>query len=219
MSGGRCARATNWSARPSGTVVLDATAGSDAGVDIVSSEYATVAAEQTALENLSETVADQIVARLALYARAAPAGEVKAAKGSIDRAVDQPNRDIRFYLFHGQDESQSRALAARVAEALSASRFLISAASIKADPASLADEAGAMNLFGGTRVVWIEPATKDIEEGVIALLEGAGDRKSGDRNRRLAAEDLGAAEAGRRLAAVPRLMRPTCPRARKRSGW
>jgi DNA polymerase-3 subunit delta len=97
---------------------------------------------------------------------------VKAAKGGIDRAVDQPNRDIRFYLFHGQDESQSRALAARVAEALSASRFLISAASIKADPASLADEAGAMNLFGGTRVVWIEPATKDIEEGVIALLEG-----------------------------------------------
>jgi len=97
---------------------------------------------------------------------------VKAAKGSIDRAVDQPNRDVRFYLFHGQDQSQSRALAARVAEALSASRFLISAASIKADPASLADEAGAMNLFGGIRVVWIEPATKDIEEGVVALLEG-----------------------------------------------
>jgi DNA polymerase-3 subunit delta len=29
-----------------------------------------------------------------------------------------------------------------------------------------------MNLFGGVRVVWIEPATKDIEEGVAALLEG-----------------------------------------------
>jgi LPS-assembly lipoprotein len=51
-----------------GEVVLDATAGSDAGIDIVSSEYATVAAEQTALENLADTVADQIVARLALYA-------------------------------------------------------------------------------------------------------------------------------------------------------
>jgi LPS-assembly lipoprotein len=57
-----------------GMVVLDATAGSDAGIDIVSSEYATVAAEQTALEQLSGIVADQIVARLALYAtRAAPA--------------------------------------------------------------------------------------------------------------------------------------------------
>ena len=51
-----------------GMVVLDATAGSDAGIDIVSSEYATVAAEQTALENLTGTVADQIVARIGLYA-------------------------------------------------------------------------------------------------------------------------------------------------------
>jgi LPS-assembly lipoprotein len=50
-----------------GMVVLDATAGSDASVDIVSSEYATVAAEQTALEQLSEEIADQIVTRLAIY--------------------------------------------------------------------------------------------------------------------------------------------------------
>jgi LPS-assembly lipoprotein len=57
-----------------GMVVLDATAGSDAGIDIVSSEYATVAAEQTALENLADIVADQIAARVALYAaRTAPA--------------------------------------------------------------------------------------------------------------------------------------------------
>ena len=51
-----------------GGVVLDATAGSDAGIDVVSSEYATVAAEQTALERLSEVVADQIIARLGLFA-------------------------------------------------------------------------------------------------------------------------------------------------------
>ena len=51
-----------------GTVLLDATAGSDSAIDIVSSEYATVAAEQTALEQLSDTVAEQIMARLALYA-------------------------------------------------------------------------------------------------------------------------------------------------------
>jgi len=52
----------------SGAVVLDATAGSDAGIDVVSSEYATVAAEQTAAERLSQIVADQIVARLGLFA-------------------------------------------------------------------------------------------------------------------------------------------------------
>jgi LPS-assembly lipoprotein len=57
-----------------GTVVLDATAGSDAGIDVVSSEYATVAAEQTALERLSVEIADQIVSRIALYAsRTGPA--------------------------------------------------------------------------------------------------------------------------------------------------
>ena len=57
-----------------GGVVLDATAGSDAGIDVVSSEYATVAAEQTAVERLSEVLADQVVARLGLFAaRTAPA--------------------------------------------------------------------------------------------------------------------------------------------------
>lgn len=52
-----------------GITVLDATAGSDAGIDVVSSDYATLAAEQSALENLTQDVADQIVSRLALYAR------------------------------------------------------------------------------------------------------------------------------------------------------
>ena len=53
----------------SGDVVLDATAGSDAGIDVVSSEYATIAAEQTALENLAREVADRIVAQLSLTLR------------------------------------------------------------------------------------------------------------------------------------------------------
>ena len=53
----------------SGEIVLDATAGSDAGIDVVSSEYATIAAEQTALENLAEDVAQRIVTRVALTLR------------------------------------------------------------------------------------------------------------------------------------------------------
>ena len=56
-----------------GSVLLDATAGSDAGIDAVNSEYATIAAEDTALERLSQIVADQIVARVATYVqRTAP---------------------------------------------------------------------------------------------------------------------------------------------------
>jgi len=51
-----------------GAQILDDTAVSDAGIDVVSSEYATIAAEDTALERLSQTIADQIVARLSLFA-------------------------------------------------------------------------------------------------------------------------------------------------------
>ena len=53
----------------SGEILLDASAGSDAGIDVVSSEYATIAAEETALENLAKDVADRIVSRLALTFR------------------------------------------------------------------------------------------------------------------------------------------------------
>ncbi|MEO6198807.1 MAG: DNA polymerase III subunit delta, partial [Sphingomicrobium sp.] len=41
---------------------------------------------------------------------------------------------------------------------------------VKSDPASLADEAGAMALFGGRRAIWIEPAGDEIKDGIAALL-------------------------------------------------
>ena len=55
--------------------LMDATAGSDVGLDVVSSEYATIAAEQSALERLAGIVADEIVARLAM--REQPAAAAK----------------------------------------------------------------------------------------------------------------------------------------------
>ena len=96
---------------------------------------------------------------------------MKASKQSIGRAVDQPSAEVRFYLFHGPDDAQSRALGCRVLEALGASKFLIGGSAVKSDPASLVDEAGAMSLFGGARAIWIEPASEDIVAGVEALLE------------------------------------------------
>lgn len=96
---------------------------------------------------------------------------MKASKQSVGRLIDQPDPQVRFYLFHGPDEGQSRALAARLLEALVATKFLMTAGEIKVDPASLVDEACAISLFGGKRAVWIEPATKDVEEAVSALLE------------------------------------------------
>jgi DNA polymerase-3 subunit delta len=95
---------------------------------------------------------------------------VKASKSSIGRSVDQPDAKVRFYLFLGQDEGQSRALAARLLEALGAQKAMVTAAGIKSNPGLLADEAAALSLFGERRLIWIEPAGNDIVEGAEALL-------------------------------------------------
>ena len=55
-----------------GATVLDATAASESGIDVVGSEYATIAAERTALERLADDIARQIVARIAVYANRHP---------------------------------------------------------------------------------------------------------------------------------------------------
>jgi DNA polymerase-3 subunit delta len=96
---------------------------------------------------------------------------VKLARGAIGRALDRPDAQVRFYLFHGSDEGQSRAHAQRLLAALGASRFVVAGSDVKSDPALLAAEAGAMSLFGGTRLIWIEPAGEEIADGVSALLE------------------------------------------------
>ena len=95
---------------------------------------------------------------------------MKAARGSIARAVDQPGRNIRFYLFYGPDESQSRALADRLLAGLGgAAKAAIPSGALRGDPAALADEAGAISLFGEPRALWIEPAGEEICAAVEAL--------------------------------------------------
>jgi DNA polymerase-3 subunit delta len=99
---------------------------------------------------------------------------MKAVKASLNATLDRPPGDIRFYLFYGPDEAGSRALAMRLLKGLgNAEKFIVVGSAVKSDPASLADEAGAMALFGGKRALWIEPAGEEIVEGVTALLEAA----------------------------------------------
>ena len=52
-----------------GAIMLDATDATDAGIDVVSSEYAVIAAEQSAEERLAKDLADRITARVALALR------------------------------------------------------------------------------------------------------------------------------------------------------
>lgn len=97
---------------------------------------------------------------------------MKTVKANLSRALDRPNLAIRFYLFHGPDEAGSRSLAIQLLKGLGdAEKFIVMGQAVKSDPAALADEAGAMALFGGKRAIWIEPAGDEISEGVEALLE------------------------------------------------
>ena len=96
---------------------------------------------------------------------------MKASKRDIVGALDRPSADIRFYLLYGPDESQSRGHAERLLAALKADKFTIAGSAVKGDPALLADEAGAMSLFGGRRAIWVEPAGEEIAAGIEALLE------------------------------------------------
>lgn len=95
---------------------------------------------------------------------------MKANKGTIGRALDQADPKIRFYLFCGPDEAQSRALGARLLEGLGATKSVLASAAVKSNSALLVDEAAALSLFGERRLIWIEPATNDIAEAVETLL-------------------------------------------------
>jgi LPS-assembly lipoprotein len=64
-----------------GQVVLDAAATQDAGIDVVGSEFSTIAAESSALERLAAGVADQIIARIAVFAN----------RGGASTAAADPN--------------------------------------------------------------------------------------------------------------------------------
>lgn len=94
---------------------------------------------------------------------------MKTARGGLERALDRPDPNVRFYLFYGQDEGQSRGHADRLLKGLGAEKFAIPAPTLKADPAALADEAGAIDMFGGKRALWIEPAGDEISDAVEAL--------------------------------------------------
>ncbi|MGI8931447.1 MAG: DNA polymerase III subunit delta [Sphingomicrobium sp.] len=104
---------------------------------------------------------------------------MKAAKASLAGSIERPDPAIRFYLFYGPDEAGSRALAIRLLKGLGdAERFIVLPQAVKSDPASLADEAGAMVLFGGRRALWIEPAGEEIIDGVTALLDANGNENA-----------------------------------------
>ena len=99
---------------------------------------------------------------------------MKATEAALRAALDRPGPAVRLFLLHGPDEATAAMLAGRLGAALGpeAERVDIEPATLRSDPARLADEAAALSLFGGAR--WIR-VTGAGEESLVAveLLLGA----------------------------------------------
>lgn len=98
---------------------------------------------------------------------------MKASRGQIEKALDAPTDDIRFYLLYGPDEAGSAALGKRLERAMGpeAERIDLDGSTLKDDPARLADEAASFSMFGDKRWVRINGMGDESLPAVTALLE------------------------------------------------
>ena len=98
---------------------------------------------------------------------------MKANRGQIEKALDAPPADIRFFLLYGPDEAGSAALGKRLERAMGpeAERVDLDGPTLRDDPARLADEAASFSMFGDRRWVRINGMGEESLPAVTALLE------------------------------------------------
>lgn len=95
---------------------------------------------------------------------------MKLTRDRAAAALDRPDPSHRFFLFSGADNAASRLFAQCLLSALGAEKVTVAASQLKSDPAWLADEAASLPMFGGARLLWIEPAGEEVAPAVEALL-------------------------------------------------
>lgn len=98
---------------------------------------------------------------------------MKANVNQIRAALDALSPDIRLYLLYGPDESGAAELALRLARTMGpeAERVDLDGATLRSDPARLADEAASLSLFGGARFIRIAGAGEECHDAIAGLLE------------------------------------------------
>ena len=98
---------------------------------------------------------------------------MKANRGQIEKALDAPPADIRFFLLYGPDEAGSAALGKRLERAMGpeAERVDLDGPTLRDDPARLADEAASFSMFGDRRWVRVNGMGEESLAAVTALLE------------------------------------------------
>ncbi len=94
-----------------------------------------------------------------------------------DGFVRRPPKEIRLFLSHGFDEGliheRAKTLVASIlagdADPLRLTRM--DGDAVAADPGSLADEAYAISMFGGSRAIWIEAQSRDLVPALAPLFD------------------------------------------------
>ena len=97
------------------------------------------------------------------------------ANNGADAFIKRLSRDMAFYLVHGSDDGLIRersrgvvnALLEGDADPLRVIRF--DGDALAREPGSLADEAYAVSMFGGHRVIWIELGARDVAAALQPL--------------------------------------------------
>ncbi|WP_327753269.1 DNA polymerase III subunit delta [Sphingobium sp. SJ10-10] len=98
---------------------------------------------------------------------------MKANRGQIEKALDAPPADCRFFLLYGPDEAGSATLAKRLERAMGpdAERIDLDGSTLRDDPARLADEAASFSMFGDKRWIRINGMGEESLPALTALLE------------------------------------------------
>lgn len=98
---------------------------------------------------------------------------MKANRGQMEKALDAPPADCRFFLLYGPDEAGSVTLAKRLERAMGpeAERIDLDGSALRDDPARLADEAASFSMFGDRRWIRINSVGEESLPALTALLE------------------------------------------------
>lgn len=98
---------------------------------------------------------------------------MKANRGQIEKALDAPPADCRFFLLYGPDEAGSATLAKRLERAMGpdAERIDLDPPTLRDDPARLADEAASFSMFGDKRWIRVNGMGEESLPALTALLE------------------------------------------------
>ncbi|MGC4250222.1 MAG: DNA polymerase III subunit delta [Sphingobium sp.] len=98
---------------------------------------------------------------------------MKANRGQIEKALDAPPADVRFFLLYGPDEAGSLALAKRLERSMGpeAERIDLDGSALRDDPARLADEAASFSMFGDKRWIRVNGMGEESVPALTALLE------------------------------------------------